>query len=482
LISRGRKTILLQNRLEKGYFSLDFADSMTLDANEIVDSLGRVETFGDLLAWAYVPIKQSYAEVADYHRHNLDSYSPIWNLLRDAIAGDILAIRYPERAKPFLTLKRIRSLREAGTSLELILHAVLTATDREVVPLAAERRLINGPRKPLNSLHADKVRIFDRRNSIRDTIKPTRGNPDLQSWSQLNISFGGPSGASDEAYALAPHTCFLETDSDYAQEVIAVGWQIGREPVYRSLRVICDCVVDSAASLEWGVGAEETILRSLRSTKKPFGRITKTFGRVQRSTEATCLNLVAFPELTIDEELLGRALAVRPRHALVVHGSRHRQDDSTWRNTSTITLGDSHWTVDKLTAYRSRDSFEAISVHPRTVVLADTPMGRVVVLICKDFLSLRVLQMLETAGPALVIIPSMTPSGVEDLFLPHAAELATRSNSIVLLANTCSLMRHSGRSDLSKVGFLLYPEANAPPTIHWYGCRRHSTPALVVDH
>ena len=84
---------------------------------------------------------------------------------------------------------------------------------------------------------------------------------------------------------------------------------------------------------------------------------------------------------------------------------------------------------------RERGGEEDIVVSPRRIQMWDTPFGRLVVLICKDFLTVGVQETLLASRPDLILIPMMSGS-CEARFMEFAGVMGSHCGTVVLAANS----------------------------------------------
>ena len=138
-----------------------------LDQDLLDASLSRAESFGDLLAWCYLPVSAHYALVTDKVRADVENYRRIRKIVRQAVHSDVGSNPLVARDRPELTVNRLKQLFSAGERLELILHATLVEVDDNVGRRWRHNPLTtNGERSCRNRLYRGTVKVHDRRISI----------------------------------------------------------------------------------------------------------------------------------------------------------------------------------------------------------------------------------------------------------------------------------------------------------------------------
>ncbi|MBI4267571.1 MAG: hypothetical protein HY662_02170 [Chloroflexi bacterium] len=123
------------------------------------------------------------------------------------------------------------------------------------------------------------------------------------------------------------------------------------------------------------------------------------------------------------------------------------------------------------------DSYENISCTPRVVSVRDTPVGRMVVLICSDLLhDDPYRQMLYDLNVNFIVVPSMSAKVIPDF--PYEAEkFAIRSQATTIISNSCAMAREllPARNKV-EVSFAFLPGF---PPLRWFRC---ATPAGPCDN
>lgn len=184
-------------------------------------------------------------------------------------------------------------------------------------------------------------------------------------------------------------------------------------------------------------------------------------------------NLVVFPELAVPAECQSELLesarglaASTSRHpVLLVAGSYHRQrEDGSWENAAPVygAVGDG------LTAHFDT-VFTAVKVEPvyyppgepvpeelrhpngalegirtsGTLRIIDTPIGRILVVICKDCLVDTLRGVINRLRPDIVLVPAM--SGGIDRFASFGDDLARRNYCVTAVANSVLAVKSAGR-------------------------------------
>ncbi len=356
-----------------------------------------------------------------------------------------------QQPSPQLTLEMLDGLLRTEPPEE-VLFATLSVVDDLVAGFWRRSPLENGNRESRNCVFGDEVRVYERRRSVLGEIAPRLLKRDFAGGDPAEPGILRPRGPEDEAYALAPNSAFMEPMGGYEFQFLAKGWEVGNEPQYESIRFIADCVVsdpDDIQLREYGVGQIVEAIgvnvdtgNSTRDHSRHLARIRECLSRsrLARACGPTA-SVVVFPELTIDDALLGQIEEKAAAATLAVLGSRHRQEGPGWRNVATAMYSGDRWEHRKVTSFAWPGALEPIRLSPRQIIFVDTPLGRVCVVVCKDFLSPFVLRAVARAGTDLVLVPAMTPSGQNSLFAVHARELATRIHATTLFANCCAQMR-----------------------------------------
>jgi predicted amidohydrolase len=451
-----------------------------LRRERLLRDLKKVRSFGDLLAWAYLPVARHYDRIVDAVGIGGDEYWNLRSTIAKAVEKDAKwGPSIPRDTVPELTIEKLkkRLTLTSKARCELVVHAVLCEVDSKVAAKWREDDLTDGRRIPFNDLFRRSVCIFERRTNVLASILPGKLNPSVGRPGPLSATQPGPFGSEDEARALAPNTVFVRPVENYRTVFIAKGWKTGDEPPYKGLKVIADCVVGDLAHIDWtgGVVNEvgvQTAVGGVRDQSRMQARIERTLRELKVMPEGNRVaTILVYPELTIDQRLLS-SVRERAKHATVaVLGSRHVGSPNGRRNQAVAMYRGNSWRYNKATRYIQRGGIlEPISIAPRRLVFVDTPIGRLTVVICKDFLSPEIRAAIDQAGTDFVLVPSMTPAGLEDIFRKFADALATGASAVTLVANTCVLMRGLGlRRKLKRVGFLMLP-LSARRRCWYYGC------------
>jgi hypothetical protein len=185
-------------------------------------------------------------------------------------------------------------------------------------------------------------------------------------------------------------------------------------------------------------------------------------------------DVIVIPELNVDEELAGvlqRWLVREPRgpdavSPLVVYGALHTPSPdvpSGYRNrpgllTPAREIEWDYWKVNPV-YNRADGTYENLDGGSPHVVAIDLPVGRVAVLICKDFLTGAVRRAVEQLRPTLLVVPAMTTPGSVERFRNHALDFASSLRCVTLVCNSSILLRAELPAATSSPG----EEPGSPP-------------------
>lgn len=172
--------------------------------------------------------------------------------------------------------------------------------------------------------------------------------------------------------------------------------------------------------------------------------------------EAFAPDVVVIPELNLDADLtvvIQHWLQREPRgpdgvSPLVVYGALHTPSPagaSGYRNRPGLLtpLREIEWEYWKVNPVYDRKNgmYENLAGKPPHVVAIDLPVGRVGVLICKDFLTDEVRRAVEQLRPTLLIVPAMTTPGSVELFRTYARAMASSLRCVTVFCNSSILLR-----------------------------------------
>lgn len=184
--------------------------------------------------------------------------------------------------------------------------------------------------------------------------------------------------------------------------------------------------------------------------------------------------IVVFPELSMPEETKNKVATwlndgFFPSIKMLIAGSFHYLIEDKWFNIAHVLGpdGEQLWEqkkcksytltraearhIESLKSWSDHDSRENISTSPKTLVLYDTPLGRTLILICKDFLleNPEHQQIIVDMGVDCVIVPSMTPK-LEHQFTMAASVYSNRARVSTIVSNSCALAREYQTYDKQK--------------------------------
>jgi predicted amidohydrolase len=136
--------------------------------------------------------------------------------------------------------------------------------------------------------------------------------------------------------------------------------------------------------------------------------------------------------------------------------------------------------VPNLVVYAGSNLKEGIAASPRKIIIRDTPIGRMVVVICSDLLleDSPHRKIFKDMRANLIIVPAMT-SVVEPDFIDAAEEFAEHCQAVTIVCNACCLPRESlsSKKDDIKVSVAYYPR---PPSKWWRRC--NNVPGECTSH
>jgi len=213
--------------------------------------------------------------------------------------------------------------------------------------------------------------------------------------------------------------------------------------------------------------------------------------------------IVIFPELCVSEEVrvtIANRLRSKefPSIKMVVAGSFHEKLGERWYNIAHVldSEGNELWQqrklepntimhyelaqVPNLVVYAGSNLKEGIAASPRKIIIRDTPIGRMVVVICSDLLleDSPHRKIFKDMRANLIIVPAMT-SVVEPDFIDAAEEFAEHCQAVTIVCNACCLPRESlsSKKDDIKVSVAYYPR---PPSKWWRRC--NNVPGECTSH
>lgn len=194
------------------------------------------------------------------------------------------------------------------------------------------------------------------------------------------------------------------------------------------------------------------------------------------------IDLLCFPELTLDTTLLGelsRLLKLRNETlhpALIMAGSFHVDSGLARANRCTLLdgFGNLVLTQDKCTPYSmpgdqvvklrrelrerlgldERGGYEDIEVST-TLTLVESPIGRLALPICLDFCGDQLRELLVDTQANLLLVPAMTPRMAP--FYSRARDLGTTNRATIVVANSAWLLRQIGLKSPRQRSFTYFP-------------------------
>lgn len=196
-------------------------------------------------------------------------------------------------------------------------------------------------------------------------------------------------------------------------------------------------------------------------------------------------HMVLIPELNLDgslcEEILKMVSEISPptdRPHLVIGGRLHTPapDGSELYQNRPIVItpgGEINWGYSKIEPAPYYSPEEGLSrreaLHADEdpwIVGLDTPLGRVAVVTCLDFLQRNVLAALVTMRANLVVVLSMCKCATVDLYRNKASELAAANGAITIMVNSSIHFRGENLSncDQGELGFI-FPSTRKPEVV-----------------
>jgi len=198
----------------------------------------------------------------------------------------------------------------------------------------------------------------------------------------------------------------------------------------------------------------------LQNTKQ----VSETVKEILTDLSAQGVNIVVFPELTVPAEVLltiQQTMQSSDELAMVIAGSFHKEFEGKRFNICPV-LGPGGiklWEQKKMhpfalmpyeassipqlscsDEFKSKGGIEAINLAERKIVICDAPpIGRMVVLICLDFILPEYEAVLRELGVNMVFVPAMTPS--VDEFQHAARHYGSFAQASVFMANSCAVAR-----------------------------------------
>jgi hypothetical protein len=165
-------------------------------------------------------------------------------------------------------------------------------------------------------------------------------------------------------------------------------------------------------------------------------------------------DLILIPELNVDGEihafllelLKDRAPGPGSLHPMVIAGCLHERapgEAHGFRNRPVVLTprGAVPWSYHKVAGAKWYRRKEALCEAPPEVVAIDTPMGRIAVAMCLDFITGQVVDAIVDLRASVVVVLSMTSSGSVNLFTAKAAELAASNHAVTVFCNSSVHLR-----------------------------------------
>lgn len=92
----------------------------------------------------------------------------------------------------------------------------------------------------------------------------------------------------------------------------------------------------------------------------------------------------------------------------------------------------------KLNVFKDFDGIEEIALNKRRITIYDTPLGRIVILICIDFLIDNVARVIEDRRVDLIFVMAMTTSPSEGKFKRRIEDLSEKNKAVIVIGNNNS--------------------------------------------
>jgi len=236
-------------------------------------------------------------------------------------------------------------------------------------------------------------------------------------------------------------------------------------------------VASPFADLDYVIWPDSDRCHAVRGTPYRFvGMVPEGLAEAREILEtmlATCarerIDLLCFPELTLDTSLLGHlSLLLKTKNTtlhplLIVAGSFHMDAGLGRANRCSILdgFGDLVVSQDKCTSYGipgeqarrmhpdllkklgidERGGYEDISTSA-SLQITETALGRLATPICLDFCGTQLRDLLVQARVNLLFVPAMTPR--MGPFYSRARELGTQSRTTTFVANSAWLLKQIG--------------------------------------
>jgi hypothetical protein len=242
----------------------------------------------------------------------------------------------------------------------------------------------------------------------------------------------------------------------------------------RPWRIAVASVLADLGELEWekpnGKGDRRFWATSYQSPEVRAA-IVKRLIRVMDVCRRYETDLILIPELNLDgdmEALLLNLLAERKQgpgtlHPMVIGGCLHEPapgEARAFRNRPAVLTprGAVPWGYHKVAGADWDGDKEALCELPPEIVAIDTPIGRIAIALCLDFLAKPVAAAIADLRSSVVVVLSMTSGPSVNLFTNQAAELAASSHAVTVFCNSSVLLRPPHRSETGPwtLGFL-YP-------------------------
>ena len=198
-------------------------------------------------------------------------------------------------------------------------------------------------------------------------------------------------------------------------------------------------------------------VEGIRQKARVYRRVDLALARLHRSGRR--IDLLVMPEFAADEAITARVHAFLRDHAsarghdpYAVLGSPHERELVAGEPTGMFVnrprvvcregvLSWDYWKAEYYQGDLERGlgaRREALGAPPDRVVAIDTPIGRLAVLMCKDFLESTYFRALQHTRATIVVVPSLTDHDSAATFLQSARRLAGSNLAVTVFAN-CAL-------------------------------------------
>lgn len=88
-----------------------------------------------------------------------------------------------------------------------------------------------------------------------------------------------------------------------------------------------------------------------------------------------------------------------------------------------------------LEVFQKFDGLEDIAINKRNITIYDTPIGRIAILICIDFLIDHIARVLEDRCVDLIFVMAMTPNPSKGKFERRIQEFSEKNNALIIIGN-----------------------------------------------